>query len=206
MRASHRPGRIERADAEERVPASIARPRALVRALAPALALIIPAQASALPPEIMDKAAGVLAIVILVLVPVGGIALFWMVHVLPEKIAEKRHHPQKEAIHTLCLLSLVFGGLLWPLAWLWAYTKPVLHQAAYGRDKHDDYYAELEGESAAAAATMSPALPQEIERLRAELAELERRGELQSTIRVVRERLTALERRAETAALAGGNG
>jgi hypothetical protein len=206
MRASHRPGRIERADAEERVPASIARPRALVRALAPALALIIPAQASALPPEIMDKAAGVLAIVILVLVPVGGIALFWMVHVLPEKIAEKRHHPQKEAIHTLCLLSLVFDGLLWPLAWLWAYTKPVLHQAAYGRDKHDDYYAELEGESAAAAATMSPALPQEIERLRAELAELERRGELQSTIRVVRERLTALERRAETAALAGGNG
>ena len=26
-------------------------------------------------------------------------------------------------IRTLCLLSLVFGGLLWPIAWLWAYLE-----------------------------------------------------------------------------------
>ena len=58
-----------------------------------------------------------------------------MVHILPEKIAHKRHHPQFEAIRTLCLLSLVFGGLLWPLAWIWAYTKPVMHKLAYGTDK-----------------------------------------------------------------------
>jgi CBS domain containing-hemolysin-like protein len=30
--------------------------------------------------------------------------------------------------------------MLWPFAWLWAYSKPVLHQLAYGRDKHDSYY------------------------------------------------------------------
>ena len=72
-----------------------------------------------------------------------------MVHVLPEKIAHKRHHPQKDAIHTLCLLSLVFGGLLWPIAWLWAYTKPVGYRLAYGTEKHDDYYLEL-GEKAKA--------------------------------------------------------
>ena len=65
-----------------------------------------------------------------------------MVHVLPEKIAHKRHHPQLEAIKTLCLLSLVFGGLLWPLAWLWAYTKPVGYKLAYGTDKHPDYFKE----------------------------------------------------------------
>ena len=70
------------------------------------------------------------------------IVLFWMVHVLPEKIAHKRHHPQLEAIRTLCLLSLVFGGLLWPLAWLWAYTKPVGYKLAYGTDKHPDYFKE----------------------------------------------------------------
>jgi hypothetical protein len=36
-------------------------------------------------------------------------------------------------------LSLVFGGLLWPIAWLWAYSKPVVHKMAYGTDKasHD---------------------------------------------------------------------
>jgi len=37
----------------------------------------------------------------------------------------------------LCLLSLVFGGMLWPLAWLWAYTKPVIHKLAYGTDKDE---------------------------------------------------------------------
>jgi CBS domain containing-hemolysin-like protein len=92
---------------------------------------------------LMDQVANGLAVFILILVPVGGIALFWLVHILPEKVAEKRQHPQKDAIKTLCLLSLVFGGMLWPIAWLWAYTKPVLHQLAYGRDKHDDHYAEL---------------------------------------------------------------
>ena len=91
---------------------------------------------------LVDQVASALAIFILFLVPVGGIALFWLVHVLPEKVAEKRQHPQKEAIRILCLLSLVFGGMLWPFAWLWAYTKPVLHQLAYGRDKHDDHYTE----------------------------------------------------------------
>jgi CBS domain containing-hemolysin-like protein len=28
----------------------------------------------------------------------------------------------------------VFGGILWPLAWLWAYTKPVFYKMAYGTD------------------------------------------------------------------------
>ena len=69
-----------------------------------------------------------LAWFVLIFVPIGAIVLFWMVHVLPEKIAHKRHHPQRDAIQTLCLLSLVFGGLLWPIAWLWAYTKPVAYQ------------------------------------------------------------------------------
>src|SRR5678809_1661546 len=72
---------------------------------------------------------------IIIAVPIGGIVLFWLVHILPEKFAHQRHHPQLAAIKTLCLLSLVFGGILWPLAWLWAFTKPVLHRMAYGTDK-----------------------------------------------------------------------
>jgi predicted MFS family arabinose efflux permease len=89
-----------------------------------------------------DKVASALAVFVIIVVPIGAIVLFWMVHVLPEKIAEQRHHPQKEAIKVLCLLSLVFGGMLWPIAWLWAYSRPVLHKLAYGDDKHPDYYAE----------------------------------------------------------------
>jgi hypothetical protein len=98
------------------------------------------AHASLLSPELEDKMATFLAIFVIFVVPVAGIVLFWIVHVMPEKIAHKRHHPQFEAIRTLCLLSLVFGGLLWPIAWLWAYTKPVGYKMAYGTDKHPDYY------------------------------------------------------------------
>ena len=96
------------------------------------------AHASLLSPELEDTLATIIALVVLFIVPVVLIVLFWMVHVLPEKIAHKRHHPQFEAIRTLCLLSLAFGGLLWPLAWLWAYSKPVFYKMAYGTDQHSD--------------------------------------------------------------------
>src|SRR3954463_16605361 len=112
--------------------------------LGPALFLAaLPARASFLSGETLDTFADILALVVLFLVPVVVIVLFWLVHVLPEKIAERRHHPQVAGITTLCLLSLVFGGLLWPLAWLWAFTKPVAYRVAYGTDKGDEYFEEM---------------------------------------------------------------
>ena len=105
------------------------------RAIAAAFAVFPPvARASLLSPELENMMAEVLSWVVLVVVPIVGIAVFWLVHILPEKIAEKKKHPQAKAIHTLCLLSLVFGGMLWPLAWLWAYSKPVMYKLAYGTD------------------------------------------------------------------------
>ncbi len=91
--------------------------------------------ASFMSPELEDTVATWIALFAIFVVPCVLIALFWMVHILPEKIAHKRHHPQFEAIRTLCLLSLAFGGLLWPLAWIWAYSKPVMYKLAYGTDK-----------------------------------------------------------------------
>ena len=85
--------------------------------------------------DVVDTIADYVAIVVLLFVPALLLYLFWMVHILPEKIAERRGHPQADAIKTLCLLSLVFGGLLWPLAWLWAYSKPVMYKMAYGTDQ-----------------------------------------------------------------------
>jgi Protein of unknown function (DUF3302) len=83
-----------------------------------------------------DKAADWLSIFVLVALPPGGIYLFWMLHILPEKAAIKRHHPQKDAIHMLCLLSLVFGGLLWPVAMLWAYLRPMGMRVAVVEAEH----------------------------------------------------------------------
>jgi len=129
------------------------------------------ADASMFAGETMDKVANGIAWVVLVLVPVVGITVFWLVHILPEKVAEKRRHPQAKAIQVLCLLSLVFGGLLWPLAWLWAYSKPVLYKMAYGTDVGDQHH----GAAADASATVTrgEAARAEIEQLRARLATLE---------------------------------
>jgi hypothetical protein len=142
--------------------------------------------ASFLPPEMMDTAAMGLAWFVIVLVPIGGIVLFWMVHVLPEKIAHKRHHPQRDAIQVLCLLSLVFGGLLWPIAWLWAYVKPVTYKMAYGTDKHEDYFHEL-GERARAGE-----LPEhELAHLREELDAMGAKGTLTAELNALRRNLVA---------------
>jgi len=112
------------------------RPGALIRTTAVLIGLLpVVAQASAFKGEALDTAANVLAWIVLIVAPIIGITVFLLIHILPEKIAEKKHHPQAKAIQTLCLLSLFFGGMLWPLAWLWAYTKPVMHQLAYGTDK-----------------------------------------------------------------------
>src|SRR6478672_11690848 len=139
------------------------------------------ADASFLSGEALDTAANVISWAVLVLVPIIGITVFWLVHVLPEKIAHKRHHPQFEAIHTLCLLSLVFGGLLWPFAWLWAYTKPVGYRLAYGTEKHDDYYLEL-GKKAKA----GELLDDDIVHLRNELDAMAAKGTLPPTLKGLR--------------------
>ncbi len=144
----------------------------------------VAAHASLLSPELEDKMATFLAIFVLFFVPVLGIVLFWIVHVMPEKIAHKRHHPQFEAIRTLCLLSLVFGGLLWPIAWLWAYTKPVGYKLAYGTDKHPDYYTDPTVDELDALADLRQRVgtlgqrgvpASELEAMRADLAALESR-------------------------------
>jgi len=160
----------------------------LRRALASTVLLSpLAAHASFLSGDALDSAANVLSWVIIFFVPAVAIALFWIVHVLPEKIAEKRHHPQKQAIHVLCLLSLFFGGMLWPIAWLWAYTKPVVNRAVYGSDRHEDYYLEqgelaLEGKLSA----------EELVHLRGELAAMQAKGPLPLDLRVLVEALDRL--------------
>lgn len=95
--------------------------------------------------ELEEKIADVMVWVVIVVVPLAAIYLFWSIHVLPEVFAERHQHPQKKAIQVLCVLSIAFGGLLWPFAWLWAFTKPVGYKAAYGTDKHDDFFLTPDG-------------------------------------------------------------
>jgi hypothetical protein len=138
------------------------------RAVAPALFTLMfvgptHARASIFHGDTLDSLANGISWVAIIIAPIIGIAVFWLVHILPEKIAHKKKHPQTRAIQCLCLLSLAFGGLLWPIAWLWAYTKPVLHKMAYGTDV-DESLAHHGPEKSETT---------EIEQLRARVAELE---------------------------------
>jgi len=163
--------------------------RRAARATGAVLAASFPATAAAMTGPWVDTAADVLAVIIMLLVPVAGIYLFWMVHILPEKVAEKRQHPQKDAIKALCILSLFFGGLLWPFAWLWAYTKPVAYRMAYGTDKGDEYFVEMgerleKGELAG----------HELQSFGEELDEIAARGALTPELLHVRSKVQALMR------------
>src|SRR5678816_2105181 len=128
------------------------------------LALPSHAHASLFHGETLDSIANGISWFVLIIAPIIGITVFWLVHILPEKIAHKKKHPQTKAIQCLCLLSLAFGGLLWPIAWLWAYSKPVLHKLAYGTDVDESLGHHGEDEKKE---------DSEVERLRARVVELE---------------------------------
>jgi hypothetical protein len=165
-----------------RIPAFV---RAMVTACGLACAWVEPGLAAG--GEFVDKAASFLAVFIIIVLPIGGVVLFWLVHILPEKAAEKRHHPQKDAIQVLCLLSLVFGGLLWPLAWLWAYTKTVAYKVAYGTEKADEYFDEM-GDRV----RTGTLLREEAFHLREELEAMEARGALPPKLRGLKDELARL--------------
>jgi hypothetical protein len=128
------------------------------------IALPTHAHASLFHGETLDSIANGISWVVLVIGPIIGVTVFWLVHILPEKIAEKKRHPQAKAIQCVCLLSLCFGGMLWPIAWLWAYTKPVLHKMAYGTDVDDSH---------GHGGEKTTGEEKEIDKLRARVAELE---------------------------------
>ena len=128
------------------------------------LAMPSHAHASLFHGETLDSIANGISWFVLIIAPIIGITVFWLVHILPEKIAHKKKHPQTKAIQCLCLLSLAFGGLLWPIAWLWAYSKPVLHKLAYGTDVDESLGHHGEDEKKGQS---------EVERLRARVVELE---------------------------------
>ena len=94
------------------------------------------AYASFMPAHLIDGFANIISWIVLIVLPIGFIALFWFVHIWPDTVAKRRQHPQRDAIHALCVLSLFFGGLLWPFAYLWAYTRPTMYKLAYGTDRY----------------------------------------------------------------------
>jgi uncharacterized protein DUF3302 len=119
-----------------------------------------------------DKIADVVVWLVVIMVPIVGISVFWFLHIWPERVAEQKHHPQAAAIQALCLMSLVFGGLLWPLAMLWAYMKPMEFRLARDDDDGHPVQPETVKRTPAGAARADET---EVASLREQVATLQRR-------------------------------
>ena len=61
-----------------------------------------------------------LALGILVVGVIVAIYVFLFIHDIPYQIAKKRNHPQAEAIHVACWLSLFTLNALWPIVYMWS--------------------------------------------------------------------------------------
>lgn len=65
----------------------------------------------------------IFAWIVLVVLIITVIAGFLVLAMLPGKIAKQRGHPQHEAINVAGWLGAILGGVFWPFALIWAFTK-----------------------------------------------------------------------------------
>jgi len=65
----------------------------------------------------------VFALIVLGVLLIAAIALIAVLGALPGHVAHLRRHPQAAAIAVGGWLGLLFGGVLWPVMMIWAYTR-----------------------------------------------------------------------------------
>jgi hypothetical protein len=53
-----------------------------------------------------------------------GVVIVVSLGKLPGQLANKWNHPQASAINAMSWIGVATGGLLWPVAFIWAFTKP----------------------------------------------------------------------------------
>ena len=66
----------------------------------------------------------IFALIVMIVLIAVAIALIVKLGPLPGRIARGRGHPQADAIMVLGWVGIVTLGLAWPVALVWAYTRP----------------------------------------------------------------------------------
>ena len=66
----------------------------------------------------------IFALIILIIVAAAIIGIWLFLAMLPGKTARKRNHPQADAINVCGWVGAIAGGVIWPVAIVWAYTNP----------------------------------------------------------------------------------
>jgi hypothetical protein len=81
----------------------------------------------------MDSSFGPLdafAFVIFAVLIVVSVIIIVSLGKLPGRLAREWGHPQASAINALSWIGIATGGLLWPLAFIWAFMVPTARPAA----------------------------------------------------------------------------
>ena len=66
----------------------------------------------------------IFALIVLLVLVLAGAAVWVILAVLPGRIARARNHPQADAINVCGWWGALTMGLLMPVAFIWAYTRP----------------------------------------------------------------------------------
>ncbi len=75
----------------------------------------------------MDSSFGALdafAFVVFAVLIFVGVVIAVTLGKLPGQLAHKWNHPQASAINAMSWIGIATGGLLWPVAFIWAFTTP----------------------------------------------------------------------------------
>jgi hypothetical protein len=75
----------------------------------------------------MDSSFGVLdafAFFVFAVLIFVGVVIVVNLGKLPGQLAHKWNHPQAGAINAMSWMGIATGGLLWPVAFVWAFTTP----------------------------------------------------------------------------------
>ena len=76
----------------------------------------------------MDSSFGALdafAFVVFAVLIFVGVIIVVNLGKLPGQLARRWNHPQAGAINAMSWVGIATGGLLWPVAFVWAFTKPL---------------------------------------------------------------------------------
>lgn len=88
----------------------------------------------------MDSSFGALdafAFVVFAVLIFVGVIIVVNLGKLPGQLAQKWNHPQAGAISATSWIGIATGGLLWPIAFIWAFTNPFGAKSATKDDRQD---------------------------------------------------------------------
>ncbi|MCJ9700128.1 DUF3302 domain-containing protein [Bradyrhizobium sp. SHOUNA76] len=93
----------------------------------------------------MDSSFGALdafAFVVFAVLILVGVIIIVTLGKLPGQLAHKWNHPQAGAINAMSWIGIATGGLLWPVAFIWAFTTPFGTKSPVGDGKQPGSAAE----------------------------------------------------------------